>query len=87
MQGTASSAHRVSSCARRSWSMMVKSTTPGWRSISARRACELLWRAHQRVDMFDRLIVGIVGHRGARHGIQGLAGRIRDEMHVEKCGA
>ena len=59
---------------------------PGWRSISVKHARHLLGGAHQRIDMLDRLIVGIMGHRGARDGVQRLAGRVGDQMHVEEAG-
>ena len=44
---------------------------------------ELLGRAHQGIYMLDRLVVGVIGGGGTGHGVQGLAGGIGDEMHVE----
>ena len=65
--------------------MMVKRTMPGWRSISASTRDICFGRAHQRIDMLDRLMIGIMRHGGARDGVQRLAGRIGNQMHVEEA--
>ena len=58
---------------------------PGWRSISLITRWHLLRRANQGIDVFDRLVIGIMGHRRARYRVEGLAGGVRDQMHVEEA--
>jgi len=49
-------------------------------------AGKLLRGADERIDMLDRLVVGIISHRGTGDGVEGLTSRIRDQMQVEKSG-
>jgi hypothetical protein len=44
-------------------------------------------RAHQRVDVLDRLNGGVLGRCRPRHGDQRFPGRVRNEMQMKKTGS
>ena len=51
----------------------------------AQDALKLPGRAHQRIDMFDRLVVGVMRHCGACNSVERLAGCIGNEVHVKEA--
>jgi hypothetical protein len=46
----------------------------------------LLLRPHQRIDVFERPVVGILRGRGAGDGVERLSRRIGDKVEMEKPG-
>ena len=50
----------------------------------AKDTLELLGRAYQRIDVLDRLVVGIMCHRRARNRVECLTGCIGNQVHMKK---
>src|SRR5205085_2704529 len=57
---------------------------PGLALDLAKDTLELLGRTYQRIDVLDRLVVGIMCHRRACNRVECLTGCIGNQVHMKK---
>ena len=74
---------RATSFSRRRGLTRVKNTSPGADGDMIQGAVELMFAAHQGIGMDLHIHAFELGQRGIGHGVEGLAGGVRDQMNME----